>query len=122
WTDTTIPMSFTRGTAWGKAREYWQAGGDTSVGWDTKGDAYFSCQVFNRGTAVSVNQDQSSAFYVFRSTGNNGASWNFPGRPVAEHNDVAGAGNFMLAKQLLTLDKHVDRTFRDRLCRTWTSA
>ena len=39
------------------------------------------------------NPDQSSAFYVFRSTGNGGASWNFPARPVAEHNDIAGAGD-----------------------------
>ena len=38
WNDTTIPMSFTRGhpgnilpTDFGKPRQYWQAGGDTSV-------------------------------------------------------------------------------------------
>jgi hypothetical protein len=50
WSDTTIPMGFTRGTNFGgTARQYWQAGGDTSVAWDTKGNAYFSCQVFNRG-------------------------------------------------------------------------
>ena len=74
-------MGFVRGTNFGgKARQYFQAGGDTSVAWDTKGNAYFSCQMFDRGAGVSPNQDQSSAFYVFRSTGNNGASWNFPGR------------------------------------------
>ncbi len=39
-----------RGTKFGAAREYWQAGGDTSVAYDTKGNAYFSCQVFNRGS------------------------------------------------------------------------
>src|SRR2546421_5562846 len=38
WNDTTIPMSFTRGPAFGGLREYWQAGGDTSIGWDTKGN------------------------------------------------------------------------------------
>ena len=31
-------------------------------------------------------------FYVYRSTGTNGASFNFPGRPVATHDDTAGAG------------------------------
>ena len=35
-------------------------------------------------TASSPNPDQSSAFYVYRSTGTNGASFNFPGRPVAD--------------------------------------
>ena len=69
----------------GRREQYWQAGGDTSVAWDTKGNAYLSCQLFNaRGQARRHNPDQSSAFYVFRSTGNGGASWNFPGRPVAE--------------------------------------
>ena len=57
-------------------------------------------------TAVSNNPDQSSAFYVFRSTGNGGASWNFPARPVAELNDVAGAGDALLDKQYMTIDDH----------------
>ena len=53
WTDSHVPMSFTYGArTWGTARQYWQAGGDTSVAWDTKGNAYISCQVFNRGSAV----------------------------------------------------------------------
>jgi len=121
WGDTTIPMSFTRGNAFGgAAREYWQSGGDTSVAWDTKGNAYFSCQVFNRGGGVSPNQDQSSAFYVFRSTGNNGASWNFPGRPVTEHADLVGAGNVLEDKQLLTVDDHNGSPFQDRVYVTWT--
>ncbi len=48
WTDTTIPMGFTRGAAFGgAAREYWGSGGDTAVAYDTKGNAYFQCQVFN---------------------------------------------------------------------------
>jgi hypothetical protein len=120
WNDTTIPMSFTTGTKFGAAREYWQAGGDTSVAYDTKGNAYFSCQVFNRGSGVSPNPDQSSAFYVFRSTRNNGASWNFPGRPVAENNDVAGAGNVLEDKQLMTVDNHVGSPYQDRVYVTWT--
>src|SRR5262249_18759119 len=58
WADSTMPNGFARGTAFGKAREYWQASGDTSVAWDTRGNAYFSCQVFNRGARVSPNIDQ----------------------------------------------------------------
>jgi hypothetical protein len=122
WNDTTIPMSFTRGTNFGggNVRQYWQAGGDTSVAWDTKGNAYFSCQVFNRGAGVSANPDQSSAFYVFRSTGNNGASWNFPGRPVAEQDDTAATGCCLLDKQYMTVDNHVGSPFQDRVYVTWT--
>jgi hypothetical protein len=121
WADATTPNGFTRGTPFGGfAREYWQSGGDTSVGWDSRGNAYLSCQQFNRGNAVSPNPDQSSAFYVYRSTGTDGASWNFPGHPVAEHNDVAGAGDFLLDKQLLTVDASTTSPFRDRVYVSWT--
>jgi hypothetical protein len=121
WQDSTPPMGFTRGTAFGGvARQYWQAGGDTSVAWDTKGNAYLSCQMFMRGEAVSNNPDSSSAFYIFRSTGSGGASWNFPARPVVEHNDVAGAGDALLDKQYLTIDNHRGSPFQDRLYVTWT--
>jgi hypothetical protein len=121
WADATTPNGFARGDFVGKAREYWQASGDTSVGWDTKGNAYLSCQVFNRGSAVSPNPDQSSAFYVYRSTHTNGASFNFPGRPVTTHNDTAGAGTFLLDKQLLTVDNHPGSRFADRIYVTWTT-
>src|SRR5690349_1607991 len=120
WADSTVPNGFTRGDAFGAARQYWQASGDTSVAWDTRGNVYLSCQTFLRGQPTSPNPDQSSAFYVYRSTGSNGASWNFPGRPVAEHNDVAGAGDFLLDKQLMTVDDHVGSRFRDRVYVTWT--
>jgi hypothetical protein len=121
WADTTTPNGFTRGDFTGKARQYWQAGGDTSVAWDTKGNAYLSCQMFNRGSGTSANPDQSSAFYVFRSTNTDGASFNFPGRPVSTHNDTAGAGNFLLDKQLLTVDNHKGSPYTDRIYVTWTT-
>jgi hypothetical protein len=122
WTDATTPNGFIRGTDFGgNAREYWQAGGDTSVAWDSRGNAYLSCQVFNRGAGVSANPDQSSAFLLFRSTGTNGASWNFTGRPVATHDDTAGAGDFLLDKQLLTVDNNVRSPFRDRVYMSWTT-
>jgi hypothetical protein len=121
WEDSTPPMSFTRGQpTFGFPRQYWAAGGDTSVAWDTKGNAYLSCQVFNRGLGVSNNPDQSSAFYVFRSTQSGGASWNFPARPVAEQEDSAGAGDTLLDKQLMTVDNHKGSPFQDRVYVTWT--
>jgi hypothetical protein len=121
WQDSTPPMGFTRGTSFGGGpRQYWQAGGDTSVAWDTEGNAYLSCQMFMRGAAVSNNPDQSSAFYVFRSTGTNGASWNFPARPVAELNDVAGTGAALLDKQYMTIDDTKGSPFQDRIYVTWT--
>src|SRR6266487_3442666 len=53
WNDATTPNGFTRGQ--GHPRQYWQAGGDTSVAWDSKGNAYLSCQLFNRGPGTSTN-------------------------------------------------------------------
>jgi len=120
WIDSTTPNGFTRGAPVNFARQYWQAGGDTSVAWDTRGNAYLSCQMFNRGQPVSANPDQSSAFVVFRSTQNHGASWNFPGRYVEFGNDLAGSGVLLEDKQLLTVDNHVGSPFRDRVYVTWT--
>ncbi|MEV4314859.1 exo-alpha-sialidase [Actinocrispum sp. NPDC049592] len=123
WADSTVPNGFGRGDAFagGKPREYWQGGGDTSTAWDTKGNVYLSCQLFNRGNGTSPNPDQSSAFYVFRSTGSNGASFNFTGRPAVQHDDTAGAGDFLLDKQLLTVDNHRGSRFADRVYMTWTT-
>ena len=119
WNDSTIPMSFTRGTAFGGvAREYWQAGGDTSVAWDTKGNVYFDCQVFQRGPSTTNNPDQSSAVYVFRSTQNNGASWNFPGRPVVENYTTTGLP--FNDKPYMTVDNHHGSPYQDRVYVTWT--
>lgn len=119
WTDTTIPMSFTRGPT--SPREYWQAGGDPAVAWDTKGNAYYQCQMFNRGLGASANPDLSSAVYVFRSTGNNGASWNFPGHPVIESFDTAGTGTAPFEdKPYMTVDNHKGSPFQDRVYVTWT--
>lgn len=122
WNDSSTPMSFVRGApTWApNAREYWQGGGDTSVAWDTKGNAYLSCQSFNRGTPTSPNPDLSSAFYLLRSTGNHGASWNFPARPIEENNDAAATGAVFEDKQLMTVDNHVGSPFQDRIYVTWT--
>jgi hypothetical protein len=119
WNDSTVPTGFVRGTTFGGVdRQYFQAAGDPSVAWDSKGNAYLSCQMFMRGTGTTNNPDQSSAFYVFRSTGNLGASWNFPGRPVAERYDTTGAS--LLDKQLMTVDNTTGSPFQDRVYVTWT--
>jgi hypothetical protein len=130
WSDTTMPNGFTRytgpaipdgtGRTFTPPREYWQAGGDTSVAWDTHGNAYESCQLFNRGFAASPNPDQSSSFVVFRATQNNGASWNFPGRYSMVHYDLPGLGNVLEDKELIAIDDNVSSPFRDRIYVTFT--
>jgi hypothetical protein len=120
WTDSTMPNGFTRGTAFGGvARQYWQAGGDPSVAWDSRGNAYYSCQVFMRGPAgVTNNTDESSAVYVFRSTGDAGASWNFTGHPAVETFNTNP--NVLTDKPYMTIDNHPNSPFRDRIYVTWT--
>jgi hypothetical protein len=122
WKDSGAPNNFTRGTAFGDtARQYWQASGDPSVAWDTKGNAYLSCLMFNRGEGVTQNPDLSSGFYVFRSTDTGGASWNFPGRPVAEFNDFDATEEIFLDKNYMTVDNHEGSPFQDRVYVTWTT-
>jgi hypothetical protein len=122
WADSTVPNNFTTGPAGPPAfaREYWQAGGDTSMAWDTRGNAYMSCQLFNRGTAASPNPDESSAFTIFRSTQNDGASWNFPGRYTTVLFDPNGTSGALEDKALMTVDDNVRSAFRDRIYVTWT--
>ena len=90
------------------------------MAWDTRGNAYESCQLFNRGTAASPNPDQSSSFVVFRATQNNGASWNFPGRYSMVHFDTAGAADVLEDKELIAIDDNVRSPFRDRIYVTFT--
>ncbi len=120
WNNATTPNGFTRGPD-GFAREYWQAGGDTSVAWDTRGNAYLSCQAFNRGTVASPNPDQSSTFLMFRSTQNDGASFNFPGRYSTPPNfDAAGTSGVLVDKALMAIDDNKSSPYRDRIYVTWT--
>jgi len=129
WNDSTVPNGFTRGgPPFGSfPRQYWQAGGDTSVAFDTKGNAYLSCQGFARGIEVTGQPDLSSAFFLFRSTHSGGASWNFPGRYATFFQDSAGAtevapgfGHFLEDKALMSVDNHVGSPFQDRIYVTWT--
>jgi hypothetical protein len=121
WSDATTPNGFVRGTAYGNApRQYFQASGDPGIAWDSRGNAYYSCLEFKRGAAVSPDPDQSNGLYVYRSTGTGGASWNFTGRPVVEHNDVAGAGDHLEDKEFIAADANANSPFRDRVYVTWT--
>jgi hypothetical protein len=121
WQDSTLPNGFVRGTNFGTPRQYFQASGDPSLGWDTKNNAYFTCQMFQRGSATAPNPDLSSAVYVFRSTQNHGASWNFPGRPVIESSDVTGSGVPAFEdKPYMTVDNHVGSPFQDRIYVVYT--
>ena len=119
WTDSTMPNGFTLGTNFGGvARQYWQASGDPSVAWDSRGNAYFSCQMFMRGPGTTNNPDLSSSVYVFRSTGDAGASWNFVGHPAVEtfNNNPA----VLTDKPYMTVDNNPNSPFRDRIYVTWT--
>ena len=119
WSDSTVPNGFTSGGAFGGvAREYWQAGGDTSVAWDTKGNAYLDCQVFQRGLGTTNNHDFSSGIYIMRSTQNFGASWNFAAHPVVVDFDTTGAT--LLDKPYMTVDNNPGSSFQDRIYVSWT--
>ena len=123
WNDSTVPMDFTRGAAFDLEREYWQVGGDPSVAWDTKGNAYLACQQIQRGGfGFTSSPDASSAVYVYRSTGNFGASWNFPGRPVVESSDTAGTFTApFIDKPYIAVDNHPGSPFQDRVYVAYTS-
>jgi hypothetical protein len=119
WQDSTLPNGFVSGTAYGSvAREYFQASGDPAVAWDSHGNAYFSCQEFMRGAGTTNNPDASSAVYLYRSTGNGGASWTFPGTPVVTC--YTGPCADFIDKPYMTVDNHAGSPFRDRVYVTWT--
>jgi hypothetical protein len=122
WTDSTMPNGFTRGTAFGNVpRQYWQASGDPSVAWDSRGNAYYACQVFMRPGFVTNNPDTSSAVYVFRSTGDAGASWNFTGHPAIETFASSQTTGLPLNdKPYMAIDNSPTSPFRDRIYVAWT--
>jgi hypothetical protein len=129
WQDSTLPVEFTRGSDFsgnGTARMYWQGGGDPSLAWDSRGNAYFAGLHFNRGTppiGVSDNPDYSSGVYVYRSIGNGGASWTFPGTPVATQFSPTTPANGvpLLDKPYIAIDNHKSSPFRDRIYVSYTN-
>jgi hypothetical protein len=120
WNDGTLPVNFVRGSSFsGAAHQYFQACGDTFVAWDSKGNAYELAMMFQRGILTTNNPDASSGIYVFRSTGNHGASWNFPGHPVVE--SAVLPDTILVDKPLMTVDNWPHSRFQDRVYVTWTS-
>ena len=95
------------------------AGGDTSVAWDTKGNAYLSCQLFNRGRPTTPNPDQSSALYVFRSTGTTARRGTSPAVPWSR-TTTRRRGHRARGQAAMTVDNHVGSPFQDRVYVTWT--
>ena len=71
-----------------------------------------------RGPGTTNILNTSSGIYLFRSTANGGASWNFPGRPAVEQFDNTGA--ILLDKPYMTVDNHVGSPFQDRIYVTYT--
>lgn len=117
WGGGLAPHGFVRGFPT-LQRQYWEAGGDTSVAWDSSGTAYLMCQVFNRGRPVTQDPDQSNALLVFRSA-NGGASWNFPGAVAAAHGPQTTQSP-LHDKPYMTVDNHPGSPFQDRIYITWT--
>ena len=118
WTDSTMPNEFTaapRSATWPGSTGRWAA---TRRWPGTAGNAYYACQVFMRGPSTTNNPDQSSAIYVFRSTGDAGASWNFTGHPAIETFDTTGAT--LNDKPYMAVDSSPTSPFRDRIYVTWT--
>jgi hypothetical protein len=112
-----------RGTEFGGvAREYFEASGDPSIAWDSKHNAYYLCLLFMRGdSGVTNNPDASSGFYLFRSTGTKGASWNFPGRPVQQQFTKELSLLPLLDKPYIAIDNRAGSPFQDRIYVTWTT-
>ena len=120
WGGGLAPSGFTvPGVGAASARQYWQAGGDTAVGWDSSGTAFLQCQVFNRGFPTTQDPDVSSGVLVFRSD-NGGASWDFAGRPVVLSPSTPASGVTLEDKPYLAVDSGRDSPFRDRVYVTWT--
>jgi Phosphoesterase family len=69
WQDSQVPLEFTRGSDFAgdpKARMYWQGGGDPSVAWDSRGDAFFAGLHFNRGIVPTIMDRLDSASLPWR--------------------------------------------------------
>lgn len=120
WGSRTAPTSFTPGLM-GRARHYWNAGGDTSVAFDSSGEAYLMCQVFDRVIVADLGLPQAfgaSAFLLFRSA-DGGASWSFPGDYVAKTDGTGADGIGLLDKEYMALDSNPASPFADRIYVAW---
>ena len=120
-----LPMGFAKPILDG-SRHYWTTGGDTSVAFDSTGEAYALCQVFDRAFPTDERASQTgngvadaSAFVVFRSA-DKGASWSFTGSYVTSSTGVEGGDSIgLLDKELLTIDNNPASPWKDRMYVVW---
>ncbi len=116
WGSTVAPIGFSA-PGFTAPRHYWDAGGDTSVAFDSTGEAYLMCQAFNRGATSDLGGD-ASAFFLFRSA-DGGASWSFPGSPVAISDGTGEDGIGLLDKEYMTIDSSASSPYQDRIYVAW---
>jgi hypothetical protein len=115
WGGGVAPMGFTT-PGFTAPRHYWTTGGDTSVGFDSSGEAYLMCQVFDRDSSTADNSTPfgASGFLLFRSA-DGGASWSFPGSAVALANGTGSDGIGLLDKEYMAIDANSGSAFKDRI-------
>jgi hypothetical protein len=117
WGSGLAPHGFTAPGFTG-ARHYWSAAGDPSVAFDSSGEAYLFCLVFDRAAPTSDAESTASGLVLFRSP-NGGASWNFPASPVKLTPGDGSDGIGMLDKPYMAVDTSRTSRFRDRIYVAW---
>jgi hypothetical protein len=123
WGSELAPTNFARGFL-GGARHYWTSGGDTSVGFDSTGEAYLMCQVFDRPFPTNDLGDDAafgpSGFVILRSA-DGGASWSFPADYVVTTGGAVRGGLGLLDKEYMTIDNNPDSPYADRIYVAWAN-
>ena len=112
-----LPISFTAPGLTGQ-RHYWDASGDTSVAFDSSGEAYLFCLAFNRPAPTSDVNGTASGLFLFRSA-DGGASWNFPASLVKQSPGDGSDGIGLLDKPYMAVDAGKSSRFRDRIYVAW---
>jgi len=114
WGSGVAPVSFTA-PGFTAPRHYWDEGGLSKVGFDTRGTAYLVCNAIDRGPTADGG-DSATAVVLFRSV-DGGASWSFPGTVIAA---VPGTGRTAnLNNPGFAVDTNPSSPYRDRLYVTW---
>jgi hypothetical protein len=112
----TLPTGFTAPGVSGGQRHYWNANGDPSVAFDSRGTAYYFCLLFDRPAPTSDVNGFSSGLFLYRST-DGGASWSFPGSLVKQTDGLGAIA--LLDKPYMTVDTGANSRFRDRIYAAW---
>ncbi len=124
WGSELAPIGFGRAIFKNGLRHYWTSGGDTSVGFDSTGEAYLMCQVFDRPFPTNDVGDNAafgpSGFMILRSA-DGGASWSFPGDYVVTTKGAAHGGLGLLDKEYMAIDNNPVSPYRDRIYVSWTN-